>query len=141
MHGGEVIVDMKAGDRHLNKTIKDRVYNAMNANTRTRKGAPKVKPIKEPQDCYKLGRLPSLLRAQLQADNSISFEEKVIMFQTRLLNAITHYFNDERGIITPVETVVSLNVRWSKHSCTTAWQVFVEECMLKECACHRKPCY
>ena len=44
-----------------------------------------------------MGRLPSLLHAQLQADNSITFEEKVIIFQTRLLNAITHYFNDERG--------------------------------------------
>ena len=97
MFGGEVIVDMKADDRHLNKTIKDRVYNAMNANTRLRKGAPKVKPLKEPQDCYKLGRLPSLLRAQLQADSTIEFGEKVKMFQLRLKNAVTHYFNDDKG--------------------------------------------
>jgi len=97
LYGGEVIVDMKADDRHLNKTIKDRVYNAMNANVVTRKGLPKCKPIKEPQDCYKLGKIPSLLRAQLQADNSISFVEKVTMFQTRLLNSLKHYFNDEKG--------------------------------------------
>ena len=45
LYGGEVIVDMKADDRHLNKTIKDRVYNAMNANVVTRKGLPKCKPI------------------------------------------------------------------------------------------------
>ena len=95
--GGEVVVDMKADDRHLNKTIKDRVYNAMNANTRIRKGIPKVKPIKEPQDCYKLGKIPSLLRAQLQSDNTMSFSEKVEMFKKRLLNAITHYFNDQKG--------------------------------------------
>ena len=69
---GEVIVDMKADDRHLNKTIKDRVYNAMNANTRIRKGVPKVKPIKEPQDFDKLGKIPSLVHAQLQADNNIT---------------------------------------------------------------------
>ena len=97
LFGGEVIVDMKADDRHLNKTIKDRVYNAMNANTRIRKGAPKVKPIKEPQDCYKLGKIPSLIRAQLQGDESISFSAKVELFQTRVLNAIKHYFNDEKG--------------------------------------------
>ena len=97
LYGGEVIVDMKADDRHLNKTIKDRVYNAMNANVVTRKGLPKCKPIKEPQDCYKLGKIPSLLRAQLQADNSISFVEKVTLFQTRLLNSLKHYFNDEKG--------------------------------------------
>ena len=95
--GGEVIVDMKANDRHLNKTIKDRVYNAMNANIRVRKGTPKCKPIKEPQDCYKLGKLPSLLRAQLQAQNNMSFEEKVDKFQKRLRNALAHYFNDEKG--------------------------------------------
>ena len=71
--GGEVIVDMKADNRHLHKTIKDRVYNAMNANTRIRKGVPKVKPIKEPQECYKLGKIPSLIRAQLQADNNMTF--------------------------------------------------------------------
>ena len=96
--GGEVIVDMKADDRHLNKTIKDRVYNAMNANTRIRKGLPKVKPLKEPQDCYKLGRLPSLIRAQLQADNCISFADKVEMFQKKLRNAVKHYFNEEKGV-------------------------------------------
>ena len=95
--GGEVVVDMKADDRHLNKTIKDRVYNAMNANTRIRKGIPKVKPIKEPQDCYKLGKIPSLLRAQLQSDNTMSFSEKVEMFKKRLLNPITHYFNVQKG--------------------------------------------
>ena len=97
VYGGEVIVDMKADDRHLNKTIKDRVYNAMNANIRVRKGTPKCKPIKEPQDCYKLGKLPSLLRAQLQAQNNMSFEEKVDKFQKRLRNALAHYFNDEKG--------------------------------------------
>ena len=75
-------MDMKADDRHLNKTIK---------------GIPKVKPIKEPQDCYKLGKIPSLLRAQLQSDNTMSFSEKVEMFKKRLLNAITHYFNDQKG--------------------------------------------
>ena len=53
VYGGEVVVDMKADDRHLNKTIKDCVYNAMNANTRVRKGQPKAKPLKEPWDCYK----------------------------------------------------------------------------------------
>ena len=42
VYGGEVIVDMKADDRHLNKTIKDRVYNAMNANIRVRKRDPKM---------------------------------------------------------------------------------------------------
>ena len=86
-----------AEDRHLNKTIKDRVYNAMNANTRILKGHPKAKPIKEPQDCYKLGRLPSLLRAQLQGDATLSFTQKVEMFQKRLLNALPHYFNDDTG--------------------------------------------
>jgi hypothetical protein len=95
--GGEVAVDMKADDRHLNKTIKDRVYNAMNANTVIRKGQPKAKPLKEPQDCYKLGKLPSLLRAQLQANNTISFDEKVELFQKRVKNALVHYFNDEKG--------------------------------------------
>ena len=95
--GGEVVVDMKADDRHLNKTIKDRVYNAMNANTVIRKGQPKAKPLKEPQDCYKLGKLPSLLRAQLQANNTISFDEKVDLFQKRVKNALVHYFNDEKG--------------------------------------------
>ena len=88
---------MKADNRRLNKTIKDRVYNAMNANIRVRKGTPKCKPIKEPQDCYKLGKLPSLLRAQLQAQNNMSFEEKVDKFQKRLRNALAHYFNDEKG--------------------------------------------
>ena len=97
LYGGEVVVDMKADDRHLNKTIKDRVYNAMNANTRILKGHPKAKPIKEPQDCYKLGRLPSLLRAQLQGDATLSFTQKVEMFQKRLLNALPHYFNDDTG--------------------------------------------
>ena len=95
--GGEVIVDMKADDRHLNKTIKDRVYNAMNANTRIRKGQPKAKPLKEPQDCYKLGRFPSLIRAQLQADTSIPFSVQVHLFQERLLNGLKHYFNDDNG--------------------------------------------
>ena len=96
-YGGEVIVDMKAVDRHLNKTIKDRVYNAMNANTRIRKGQPKAKPLKEPQDCYKLGRFPSLIRAQLQADTSIPFSVQVHLFQERLLNGLKHYFNDDNG--------------------------------------------
>jgi hypothetical protein len=97
LYGGEVVVDMKADDRHLNKTIKDRVYNAMNANTRILKGHPKAKPIKEPQDCYKLGRLPSLLRAQLQGDATLSFTQKVEMFQKRLLNVLPYYFNDDTG--------------------------------------------
>ena len=96
MYGGEVVVDMKADDRHLNKTIKDRVYNAMNANTRVRKGQPKAKPLKEPQDCYKLGRLPSLLRSQLQSQRELSFSDKVQLFQKRLSNAIKHYFNDDK---------------------------------------------
>ena len=97
LYGSEVVVDMKADDPYLNKTIKDRVYNAMNANTRIRKGHPKAKPIKEPQDCYKLGRLPSLLRAQLQGDATLSFTQKVEMFQKRMLNALPHYFNDDTG--------------------------------------------
>ena len=92
-----MVVDMKADDRHLNKTIKDRVYNAKNANTVICKGQPKAKPLKVPQDCYKLGKLPSLLRAQLQANNTISFDEKVDLFQKRVKNALVHYFNDEKG--------------------------------------------
>ena len=67
LYSGEVIVDMKADDRHLNKTIKDRVYNAMNANVVTR-------------------------------NTSISFNEKVKLFQTIVINSLKHYFNDEKGI-------------------------------------------
>ena len=54
--GGEVVVDMKADDWHLNKTIKDHVYNALNSNTIICKGQPKAKPLKEPHNC---GLLPA----------------------------------------------------------------------------------
>ena len=60
LYGVEVIVDMRADDRHLNKTSNDRMYNAMNKNTTTVKGQPKVKPMKDPHDCYKLGDLEEM---------------------------------------------------------------------------------
>ena len=48
--GGEIVIDMKADDRHLLTTIKDHLFKMNKQLTIVRKGKPSVAPMSEPHD-------------------------------------------------------------------------------------------
>ena len=85
---------MKSDDRHRNKVTKDRLYEINRKHTGKVEKSKHV-PLAEPQDCYYLSRLPNQLKCQIQAIPTISFEEKVVLFQKKMSNAPKHYFNDQ----------------------------------------------
>ena len=66
--GGEVVMDMKADNRHLLTTIKDHLFKINKEYTIIQKGKPRVAPMSEPQDCYYLAGLVNMLKKSTERE-------------------------------------------------------------------------
>ena len=95
--GGEVVIDMKADDRHLLTTMKDHFFTINKQHTVVVKGKPKVTPMCEPHDCYYMSRLVNLIKSQLRGQKLLSDSQRLLKFQSMVGNVVRHYLNDQPG--------------------------------------------
>ena len=95
--GGEMVIDMKADDRHLLTTMKDHFFTINKEHTVLGKGKPKVTPLAGPHDCYYLSRLVNLIKSQMRGNKRLTDAQRLYHFQTMVANIVPHYFNDQPG--------------------------------------------
>ena len=95
--GGEMLIDMKADDRHMLTTMKDHFFPINKQHTVVVKGKPRITPLSEPHECYYLSKLVNLIKSQLRSDKQLSETERFLRFQKQVGNILCHYFNDQPG--------------------------------------------
>ena len=78
--GGEIVIDMKADDRHLLTTIKDHLFKMNKQLTIVRKGKPNVAPMSEPHDCYYLSKIVNMIKCQLRGNKKLTDEQRLSHF-------------------------------------------------------------
>ena len=95
--GGEVVIDMKADDRHLLTTIKDHLFKINKQHTIVQKSKANITPMSEPHDCYYLSKLVNLVKCQVRGQKGLTDQQRTIQFQKLVKNIVCHYFNDQPG--------------------------------------------